>query len=86
MQPNAVVKEVNLIKDKEMELTFQLTKSLHNKSIPINATLRHYIQLSGKNSILSIIYTLYCMLYTRYVIMSCLNTAKQSDEIKKKER
>ena len=74
IQPNALDKEAVLARAREMELAFQLTKNIYNKkSISINAKLRHYNTVIKPDGL----YASECL---------ALNTARQVDEVEKKER
>lgn len=72
--PNALDKEAILARARKMELAFQLTKNIYNKkSISINAKLRHYNTVVKPEGL----YASECL---------ALNTARQIDEVVKKER
>lgn len=74
IQPNALDKEAVLARARKMELAFQLTKKIYNKkSISINAKLRHYNTVIKPEGL----YASECL---------TLNTARQMEEIEKKER
>ncbi|KAL1451182.1 hypothetical protein WDU94_003467 [Cyamophila willieti] len=74
IQPNGLDKEANKVRARKMETAFQLTRNIYNKkSLSINAKLRHYNTVIKPESL----YASECL---------TLNTAKQLEEIEKKER
>uniref|UniRef100_A0A8D8RIQ9 Craniofacial development protein 2 n=2 Tax=Cacopsylla melanoneura TaxID=428564 RepID=A0A8D8RIQ9_9HEMI len=74
IQPNGLDKEANKVRARKMENAFQLTRNIYNKkSLSINAKLRHYNTVIKPESL----YASECL---------TLNTAKQLEEIEKKER
>ncbi|KAL1460740.1 hypothetical protein WDU94_012692 [Cyamophila willieti] len=72
--PNGLDKEANQVRMRKMETAFQLTRNTYNKkSLSMNAKLRHYNTVIKPESM----YASECL---------SLNTAKQLQELEKKER
>ncbi|KAI5734809.1 hypothetical protein M8J77_010675 [Diaphorina citri] len=74
IQPNGLDKEANKVRARKMETAFQLTRNIYSKKcLSINAKIRHY------NTVIKpeCMYASECL---------ALNTAKQLEEIEKKER
>jgi hypothetical protein len=79
IQPNGLDNEANTVRAKKMETAFQLTRNVYNKkslSTNTNAKIRYYNTVVKPESL----YASECL------SLNSLNTAKQLQEIEKKER